>query len=273
MFTIVLPPLNPVALNLGYISIRWYALAYIFGLLLGVIYSYWLENSTNYFKDSKIKRKFFEDYITLLALCIIIGGRFGYVLFYNFTYYLENPIKIIYIWEGGMSFHGALIVCCLGIFIFARKKHFNALMLADLTTVAAPIGIFFGRIANFINQELPGRVTEMPWGVLFNNYNLPRHPSEIYEALLEGLALFFILFIAWKKFNLYKIPGLISCLFLIFYGLFRTFIEFFRLPDPQIGYIFNYFTLGQIFSVLMLVIGMVIFIFIKTKTNATNSKQ
>lgn len=272
MFTIILPHFNPVALNLGYVSIRWYALAYIFGLLIGLIYSYWLETSMNYFKGSKTKRKFFEDYVTILALFIIIGGRLGYVLFYNFTYYLENPIKIFYVWEGGMSFHGALIACCLGVFLFARKRNFNALTLADLTTVAAPIGIFFGRIANFVNQELPGKVTNLPWGVLFSNYNLPRHPSEVYEALLEGLVLFFILFIAWKKFNLYKVPGLISSLFLAFYGLFRTFVEFFRLPDPQVGYIFKYFTLGQIFSVSMLIIGILVFIFIKTNTNATISK-
>lgn len=271
MFSIILPTFNPVAVALGPLEIRWYALSYIFGLIIGILYAYYLEKNLNHFTNTKHKRKFFEDYLTSLAIAIILGGRIGYILFYNLPYYLDNPIKIFYVWEGGMSFHGALIACIITIFIFAKFRNFNPLILGDLTAAAAPIGIFFGRIANFVNQELPGRVTNMPWGVIFNNDTVPRHPSELYEALLEGLVLFFILLFAFKGLKLYKKPGLIGALFLVFYGFFRAFIEFFREPDQQIGYIFNYFTLGQLFSVLMLLFGILMFCYINTTT--TNDQK
>jgi len=267
MFSIILPTFNPVAVAIGPLKIHWYALAYIFGLIIGAIYAYYLEKDLNYFKNPKLKRTFFEDYFSILAISVIVGGRLGYILFYNLSYYINNPIKVFYLWEGGMSFHGALISCVITVFVFAKIKNFNPLSLGDITVAAAPIGIFFGRIANFVNQELPGRVTSMPWGVIFNNDTVPRHPSELYEALLEGFALFFILLFAFKKLKLYKKPGLISALFLANYGLFRTFIEFFREPDPQVGYIFNYFTLGQCFSALMLFSGIIMFYYINTTSN------
>lgn len=255
MFSIVLPTLNPVALSVGPFNIHWYALSYVVGLLAGTLYISKLEKSLNMCESKVARKKLLEDMFFMIALGIMIGGRLGYVLFYNFSYYFTHPAQILYVWEGGMSFHGALIGSIVALIVMAKRKKLPLLSLFDLAVCAAPIGIFLGRVANFINQELQGRPTTMPWGVIFNGETISRHPSEIYEALLEGLLLLLILYVLWKKYKVYKSPGYLGSCFLMLYGTFRIICEFFREPDPQIGYFFDTFTLGQILSFLMILAG------------------
>tara|TARA_B110001452_G_scaffold201086_1_gene171121 strand:+ start:431 stop:1219 length:789 start_codon:yes stop_codon:yes gene_type:complete len=250
--------LDPVLFNFGFFAIRWYSLAYIFGILIG----WWLGKVIILKKIKTIKINFeikeFDNLITYLILSILIGGRIGYILFYNPKYYLLNPIDIIKIWEGGMSFHGALLGIIFGTVLFAKRKNIAAFFLLDIIACISPIGIFFGRIANFINGELIGKTTNVLWGVIFPKIdNVIRHPSQLYEAILEGLILFIILNLILFKKN-YKI-GTCSYMFLILYGLFRIFAEFFREPDIQIGYLFNLFSMGTFLSILMIISGTVIF--------------
>ena len=190
---------------------------------------------------------------------MLIGGRIGYVLFYNFGYYLSNPFDILKIWEGGMSFHGALIGVILGTYSFAIKKNIPTFFLLDIIAFVAPIGIFFGRIANFINGELIGKTTDVFWGVIFPLVDDKiRHPSQLYEAFFEGVVLFIIMNLTLYK-NNYK-TGTCSYMFLIFYGIFRTFSEFFREPDSQIGHLFGPISMGMILSFLMILAGIIIFL-------------
>ena len=244
---------NPVAISLFNFDIRWYSLAYIFGILLGWFYIY-----IRFLKTAD-EKKIFSDYISYLIIGIILGGRIGYVLIYNLKYYLFNPIEILYLWEGGMSFHGGVIGVIIVTLIFSIKNKRKMFYYLDLVSLAAPIGIFLGRISNFMNSELVGRTTEVPWAVIFIKIdNISRHPSQIYEAVFEGILLFYILnFILIK--NLSK-NGIISSYFLMFYSLFRFFIEFTREPDAQIG-LLNYLSVGQIISILTFVLGVTIFFF------------
>ena len=247
---------DPIALQIFSLEIRWYSLAYIAGILLG-----WLYCKKKLIKDRSLL-VIFDDYITYLIIGIVLGGRMGYALFYNSGYYLANPIEILMVWNGGMSFHGGVIGVIIASKIFSNKYKTNQFIFLDLVALSAPIGIFFGRIANFINSELYGRVTDIPWSVKFVLIdNVKRHPSQLYEAFLEGVVLFFILGYFFNK-NYLKKPGQISSLFLIFYSLFRFFTEYFRSPDPQIGYLILNLTLGQVISVLFLIVGIFLF-FIK----------
>jgi phosphatidylglycerol---prolipoprotein diacylglyceryl transferase len=240
---------DPVAIQIFSIEIRWYSLAYISGILLG-----WIISKKNLLSDTKLNEKF-DDYITYLILGIIIGGRLGYVFFYNYNYYSNNLTDIFKIWQGGMSFHGGLIGIIIASIWFARKNDNNPFEYLDIVSFVAPIGIFFGRIANFINSELYGIETNLPWGVKFLQVdNLYRHPSQLYEAFFEGLILLLILMYFRKK-GFMKTPGFISALFLIFYSTFRLIIEFFRVPDEQLGYLFFNLTMGQIISFIFLLIG------------------
>ena len=249
--------LNPVLVDFGIIAIRWYSLAYIFGIIIGwwfgkKIISHVLKNNSH-----KFKLEDFDDLIGYLIISIIIGGRIGYVIFYNFEYYISNPSEIIKVWEGGMSFHGALIGIIIATYLFSKKKGVSTFFLLDIIACVAPIGIFFGRIANFINGELVGKVTNVSWSVIFPLIDsLPRHPSQLYEAILEGIILFLILNILIFK-KKYKV-GISSCLFLIFYGIFRITSEIFREPDTQIGYIFDLFSMGTLLSVFMVLSGLII---------------
>jgi len=252
--------LEPVLFDFGFVAIRWYSLSYIAGILIG----WWLGKKIIIKKFKNIGQKFylkeFDDLIAYLIISIIIGGRIGYIIFYNLQFYISNPFDIIKIWEGGMSFHGALIGVIIGTVLFSAQKKISSLFLLDVIACVSPIGIFFGRIANFINGELIGKVTSAPWGVIFPTIDmLPRHPSQLYEAFLEGVILFFILNTLIFKKN-YK-TGTCSFLFLIFYGLFRIFSELFREPDYQIGYFFNLFSMGTILSSLMILFGVVIYLF------------
>ena len=240
---------DPVAIQIFSIEIRWYSLAYIIGILLG-----WILSKRFFISNVELKEKF-DDFLTFVILGIIIGGRLGYVILYNPNYYLDNLIDIFKIWEGGMSFHGGLIGVVLASFYFAKKNNQNFFIYLDVVSIVAPIGIFFGRIANFINSELYGAETNLPWAVQFIKIdNLYRHPTQLYEAIFEGLILFLILIYLRNK-GLMKITGLMSGIFLICYSIFRFIIEFLRVPDEQIGYLLFNLTMGQIISCIFFLIG------------------
>ena len=253
--------LSPILFDLGFFSIRWYSLAYIAGIILG----WWFGKKIIFQKFQKTHNEIsekFDDLIAYLIFAIIIGGRAGYVIFYNFEFYFFNPIDILKIWEGGMSFHGALIGIIAATYFFSKKKNLSSLLLLDVIACVAPIGIFFGRIANFINGELVGKITSVSWSVIFPSVDMsPRHPSQIYEAIFEGVILFIILNIIINKKN--YLTGTCSYLFLIFYGIFRIFSELFREPDIQIGYIFNFITMGMILSLFMILSGIALYKFTK----------
>ncbi len=249
---------DPILFNFGFLVIRWYSLAYIFGILAG----WWLGKKIILKKFENLQFRFdikeFDNLVTYIVIAIILGGRIGYIFFYNLDYYITNPIDIFKIWQGGMSFHGALLGVIFGTYLFSLKKKLPLFFLLDIIACVSPIGIFFGRLANFINGELVGKTTSMYWGVVFPKIdNLTRHPSQLYEAFLEGIVLFLIMnFIFFKK-N-YHI-GSCSFMFLISYGLFRIFSEFFREPDAQIGYLFNFMSMGMVLSIFMIIAGVILF--------------
>ncbi len=254
---------DPVAFQILSFEVRWYSLAYIVGILLG-----WILSKKIFIQKSYLKEKF-DDYITYLILGIIIGGRLGYVIFYNFNYYLNNLTDIYKIWEGGMSFHGGVIGIIVASILYSKKYNHNPFIYMDIVALVAPIGIFFGRLANFINSELYGKITNVPWSVIFIKIDdLTRHPSQLYEAFFEGIILFVIL-IYFKKKNFLNIPGMISALFLIFYSIFRFSLEFFRAPDQQLGYLILNLTMGQIISLLFFLIGIYLF-FLKNENTQEN---
>tara|TARA_B100000029_G_scaffold506381_1_gene589040 strand:- start:474 stop:1256 length:783 start_codon:yes stop_codon:yes gene_type:complete len=254
---------DPVAFQIFSFEIRWYSLAYIIGILLG-----WVLSKKIFIKNLEINKKF-DDYISYLIIGIIVGGRLGYIVFYNFNYYVNNILDIFKIWEGGMSFHGGLIgVICASI-IFAKKNKQDYFLYTDMVALAAPIGIFFGRLANFVNSELYGVPTEVPWAVTFVKVdNLSRHPSQLYEAILEGIILFLIL-IYFRKKNYLEKPGLISALFLILYSIFRFIVEFFRVPDEQLGYLILSLSMGQIISLTFIIFGIILF-YVKNENKQIN---
>ena len=240
---------DPVAIQIFSIEIRWYSLAYVIGILVG-----WILSKKVLITENELKEKF-DDYLTFLILGIIIGGRIGYILFYNLNYYSNNIFDIFKIWQGGMSFHGGLIGIIIVSILFAKKNNQNAFSYLDIVSLVAPIGIFFGRIANFINSELYGNETNVFWAVKFIRVDdLYRHPSQLYEAIFEGLILFLVL-IYFRNKGFMRTPGSISGLFLIFYSFFRFIIEFFRVPDEQLGYLFLNLTMGQIMSFIFLLAG------------------
>ena len=250
--------LNPVLINLGFFEIRWYSLAYIFGILIG----WWVAKKIVIFKtldkDIVFNIKLFDDFISYIIISIILGGRIGYIIFYNLSYYFNNPLDMFKIWEGGMSFHGALAGVIIGTYFFSKKTKINTFFFLDIIASVAPLGIFFGRVANFINGELYGKPSDLLWSVIFPKIDmLPRHPSQLYEAALEGIVLFAILIIVIFKKNI-KI-GMCSSLFMVLYGFFRIIAEQFREPDVQIGYLFNLFSMGSILSFAMMLIGLLIF--------------
>ena len=249
---------DPVALEIFSLEIRWYSLAYIFGIILG-----WFLAKKLFIQDIEVKNKF-DDYLTYLIIGIILGGRLGYIFIYNLSFYINNPLDIFKIWQGGMSFHGGLIGVIFASIFFAKKNNQNPFLYLDIVALVAPVGLFFGRIANFINSELYGTITNVPWAVTFVQVdNLPRHPSQLYEALLEGLFLFLLLIYFRNKFS--KKPGVISGLFLIIYSIFRFIVEFYRVPDEQLGYIFLNLTMGQVVS-LIFIISVLILFYLKYET-------
>ena len=257
---------DPVLVDLGFFQIRWYSIAYILGIILGWVYAVKIikktQNNTQNFEP--IKRSDFDDLVIYLVLGIILGGRLGYVIFYNLEYYIQNSFEIFKLWQGGMSFHGGLLGIIVAIFIFSKNKNTNFFKYSDIVACVAPIGLFLGRLANFINGELFGKISTLPWAVIFpNGGNIARHPSQIYEAILEGLVLFILInFLALKKHLIIK-TGYVSSFFLISYSILRIFSENFREPDQHLGYLFNYFSMGTLLSILTLISGFLIIFFIK----------
>lgn len=258
------PHIDPVFLRIGPLQFRWYGLMYIIGFAA----AYFLARSDVKRKGLPLTMDDISDLIFYLAVGLILGARLGYALFYNFSFYLANPLKILAVWEGGMSFHGGLAGTVIAAFWFARKKKITFLQVADLITQAAPIGLGLGRLGNFINGELYGRVTDVPWGIVFPYAGpQPRHPSQLYEAILEGPVLFFFIWLARRS----KAPaGIVLWTFLALYGLFRTFVEFFREPDQQVGYLFGIFTMGQMLSIPLFLFGTAMAILWFRKKSATN---
>jgi phosphatidylglycerol---prolipoprotein diacylglyceryl transferase len=248
--------IDPIAFQFGPLVVRWYALAYIAGILLG----WWYARRLIRQWESPVDKESLDDFVLWATVGIVVGGRLGYVLFYNLDQYLTDPIQILVIWQGGMSFHGGLAGVIVAAWLFARRRGFPILAFSDLIACAAPIGLFFGRIANFINGELYGRVVELPWAVVFPNGGpLPRHPSQLYEALLEGLVLFTLLAVLARRSALHRKPGLLSGVFLIGYGLARFAVEFVREPDAQLGLVFGPFSMGQALSAPLVVLGVLLF--------------
>ncbi len=256
-FVIPFPMINPVAVEFGPISIKWYGLAYVTGLLLGWWYILQLIKPDRLWGAvPRPTAKHIDDLLIYVALGVVLGGRLGYVLFYDLDKYLADPLDIVQVWHGGMAFHGGLAGAMLGQYLFARKHQLNVLTLFDLVAGAVPIGLFFGRIANFINGELWGRVTDVSWAMVFPSGGPePRHPSQLYEATCEGIILAFILGIVIQRGGL-KRPGLVTGIFGIGYGLARIGVEFVRQPDVQVGYLaFDVITMGMVLSLPMLIIG------------------
>ena len=247
------PSINPVVMSLGFIDIRWYSLAYIFAFILGsVIIKRLNSGSYRLISDDKI-----DKFFIWAIIGVILGGRIGYVLFYQTNLFFTKPTYILEIWNGGMSFHGGLIGMILSIYLLSLKYKIQFFYLSDLVSLVAPIGLFLGRISNFINTELYGRVTDFPLAIIYPLVdNNPRHPSQLYEAFFEGIILFLILlFYFSKKPKKYNI-GTISGLFLIFYSIFRFFIEYLREPDYHLGLIFYYFSMGQLLCIPFLLAGL-----------------
>tara|TARA_B100000029_G_scaffold500344_1_gene571959 strand:+ start:562 stop:1371 length:810 start_codon:yes stop_codon:yes gene_type:complete len=257
---------DPVLIDLGFLQIRWYSLSYIFGLIVGwfVVLKLIKFTSVNNHNFEQIKKTDFDNSVIYIVLGIILGGRLGYVIFYNFDYYSENFIEIFKLWQGGMSFHGGLIGTVLSIIIFSRIEKVDFFKLSDLVSCVAPIGIFLGRIANFINGELYGKASSLPWSVIFPNAgDEARHPSQIYEGILEGFILFLLInFLALKKQLIFK-KGYISGIFLVIYSIFRMFSEIFREPDLHLGYFFNYFSMGTLLSLVTLIFGILIIDYVR----------
>ncbi len=244
---------DPVAFTVGSFAVRWYALAYLAGFLIGWRYCVYLIRSSAIAKPTA---EDIDDFLSWAIVGVILGGRLGYVLFYQLDYYMDNPSEIYQIWKGGMSFHGGVLGVLVSMAIFAKLRGINVFRLSDLVCAAAPIGLFFGRLSNFVNGELYGRQTTLPVGVIFpNSDGIPRHPSQLYEAVLEGLVLFAILyFVHHGTKNRY---GFTSGVFLVGYGLFRACIEFVREPDAQIGLIGGYISMGQILCIPMILVGII----------------
>ena len=264
LLTIAFPVFDPIAIAIGPFAIRWYALAYIGGIVLGWIYARSLiKSETLWGGPAPITPLQMDDFILWVTLGIILGGRTGYVLFYNLPFFATHPLEIFELWKGGMSFHGGFLGCVAAVILFCRKNDIPILSLGDITTAVGPIGLFLGRIANFINSELWGRAADssVPWRMIFPNdpLHLPRHPSQLYEAGLEGIVLFTILAVMIRLGAL-KRPGLILGSFISLYGLARIAGEFFREPDPQLGFLWGGLTMGMLLSVPMVIAGAIIIV-------------
>ncbi len=257
---IVIDPISPVAFSVMGLDVRWYALAYVAGFILGYMVFRRLASRPD--SGLQISKKQMDDLLTAVIFGVILGGRLGYVLFYNLPFFLAHPLEIFAVWHGGMSFHGGLLGVIIATFFAARKMKLNPWRLLDLMAVVGPIGLFFGRIANFINMEVMGRPTSRPWGVVFNgDMPIPRHPSPLYEAATEGILLFLIMFCLYRWTGLRRRPGALAGILGMGYAVFRIFCEQFRAPDAQIGFLTSWgLTMGQLLSGAMFIAGGVIFL-------------
>ena len=266
------PNIDPVAVSLGPIDIRWYALAYLAGFLLGWWYCQRLADLD---EDQRPDKMDIDDFLPWAIAGVIFGGRLGYVAFYNLEYYAAHPAEILMLWEGGMSFHGGALGVVLALLIYPSIHKFSHLRLADLVCACVPLGLFFGRVANFINGELFGRVTNSPLGIVFPRGGpYPRHPSQLYEAALEGAVLFLILFVLVRIDWVRARSGIVTGVFLVGYGLARAFVELFRQPDAHIGFLFGEaVTMGQVLSTPMIIVGagLVVFAILRKRSGDAQS--
>jgi phosphatidylglycerol:prolipoprotein diacylglycerol transferase len=261
LYALPFPGFDPVLISIGPLTIRWYALAYIVGILLGWLYARAIiSNERLWGGPAPLTIADFDDFILWVTLGIILGGRTGYVLVYNPSYFLEHPAEIVQLWKGGMSFHGGFLGCVVAVIAFARWRGIRVLSLGDIVCGVAPIGLFLGRIANFINAELWGRVADVPWAFVFPGAGpLPRHPSQLYESVLEGVVLFAVL--AWlMRAGALQRPGTILGTFCLGYGIARTLCEFFREPDPQLGFLWGGLTMGMLLSLPLMIAGIVLIV-------------
>jgi phosphatidylglycerol:prolipoprotein diacylglycerol transferase len=254
MFALAYPHIDPIAIQLGPIAIRWYAIAYIAGLMLGWKYVKYLASKPPH----AMREVDVDDFLVWATLGVVLGGRLGYVLFYKPMYYLENPGEILMLWHGGMAFHGGALGVIVAIILFSKRRGLNLLAVGDVVCCAVPIGLFFGRIANFINGELFGRVApDVPWAMIFPGGGPdPRHPSQLYQAGLEGLALFVVLYLLWRKRDIREHKGTLAGVFLMGYGIARIIGEFFRQPDAHLGYLAGGATMGQLLSLPLVLAGL-----------------
>ena len=263
LYALPFPAFDPVLISFGPFAIRWYALAYIVGILLGWLYARTIIRRERFWGSPvPITVTDYDDFVLWVTLGIILGGRIGYVLFYNPSYFAAHPLESFQLWKGGMSFHGGFLGCVAAVMLFCRLNGLSILSLGDITTAVGPIGLFLGRLANFINSELWGRPADasVPWAMVFPNGGpLPRHPSQLYEATLEGIVLFTILAVMIRLGAL-KRPGLILGSFITFYAFARIFGEFFREPDPQLGFLWGGLTMGMLLSVPMIIAGGIIIV-------------
>ena len=265
------PAINPVLFSIGPLAVRWYALAYIVGIIAGWFYARAIIASERYWGGAAPLTVIdFDDFVIWITLGIILGGRIGYVLFYNLPHFAEHPLQIFELWNGGMSFHGGVLGCFVAIYAFARRRRIPLLSLGDVTTAVAPIGLFLGRLANFINGELWGRPTDVPWARIFPNGGpLPRHPSQLYEATLEGIVLFVVLALMVRAGAL-KRPGLVSGSFLLGYGIARVICEQFREPDVQLGFLWGGLTMGMILCIPLMLAGIGLLTYTLTREAKSN---
>jgi phosphatidylglycerol:prolipoprotein diacylglycerol transferase len=248
------PAIDPVAVAIGPFAVRWYALAYIAGLLIGWRFCLMLADRP----PNLIARRDIDDFLAWATLGIVLGGRLGYVFFYQPGYYLQHPVEALYLWHGGMSFHGGALGVTIAILLYTRARKLALLAFSDIITEAMPIGLLFGRIANFINGELFGRETSVPWAMVFPNGGpVPRHPSQLYEAFCEGLLLFLVLFAA-ERMGARRRPGIVTGLFLAGYAVARMSGELFRQPDAQLGFLIFGTTMGQLLSIPVLIAGILV---------------
>jgi phosphatidylglycerol---prolipoprotein diacylglyceryl transferase len=255
------PNFDPVLISVGPFAIRWYALAYIAGILGGWLYARALiRNERLWSGKAPLTLADFDDFVLWVTLGIILGGRLGYVLFYNPTYFASHPLEIVQLWKGGMSFHGGIVGCVIASAVFARLRGLPGLALSDVACAVAPIGLFLGRIANFINSELWGRTSDVPWAIVFPGAGpLPRHPSQLYEATLEGLVLLVALALLMRAGALQR-PGMITGAFCLGYGIARIACEFFREPDPQLGFLWGGLTMGMLLSLPLILAGIALIV-------------
>lgn len=263
------PGIDPVAFEIGPVAVRWYGIAYMAGLILGWLYIRQLLRSPSIWPDNRapFTPEKVDDLLLYIIAGVFLGGRLGSVLFYNPSYYAANPLEILQVWKGGMSFHGALLGCGAAVWAFSRRNGVNVWSAMDLCAAAVPIGLFFGRLANFVNAELFGRPTDMPWGMVFPYVEYvypefkgieptPRHPSQLYEAFFEGIVLFLALRLLTHRFDALKTPGLAVGAFLVGYGLARSFCELFRQPDPDHWLTVGILTPGIAYSLPMVALGL-----------------
>ncbi len=262
------PSIDPVLIEFGPFAVRWYSLAYIGGLVLGWLYIKRLVSTGSLWRGDPVTTpEKIDDLLLWVALGVILGGRLGYVLFYNLPYFLSHPAEILAVWQGGMSFHGGFLGVMVALVVFCRRYDLSILSMFDLAAAAVPIGLFFGRLANFINAELFGRVSDVYWAMVFPGGGPePRHPSQLYEAFLEGLVMFLVLRFLTHHRGKLATPGFVAGCFAIGYGLSRILVEFFRMPDSHLGYYADVFTMGMFLSVPMVAAGLGLVVNAKRKS-------